>query len=629
MSSPPPTDALFAGKYRMVKMLGRGAMGEVWLANEEGPRNFSRQVAVKRLLTTEGMSDIARQSFVAEAQALAHLDHPNIVRLIELGESDDRGLYLVLDFVDGAALDKIMKRTGPMPAATAALIGREVAKALDAVHLLSDESGRNLGVVHRDVSPANILIGRDGRIRLSDFGVARITGLGGEKTETGIFKGKLPYMPPEQALGEPFDGRADLFSLGVTIYETLIGGRLRKAETQGQLIARIATERAPYVRDRAPETPPELARAIDSTTEFKSEQRVANAGQLALMLHQVLYHLGPRSEEDAINDLRERVAVTTSTTAPQSRPWSLALSSENPAYGSHPHSSSNPPMGQSGSWAGQQANPPSYSQVSPPSYSHSGASGAFRADGSGPHGIGGRQSVTGPNPAGMGVTGPHSVGPQGVAYQSGPPSGTMSGTHPSVTHISSITDASVPQRAKTSPWVWVLLAALTGGAAALGLWLFLERGKNSPAASSAVAANGTTTPSGDVAPTAPPATTSAKASQSNEPATAQSAVTSSSPTGKVPATPTPNVPRPSATPTDTVEESTGPGMIQVVCSPWGNVSIDGRPVGMTPIGAVSVPPGQHTVSATNSDLGASRAQTVKVVSGKTSFVKFDFKKAGE
>lgn len=287
-------------------------------------------------------------------------------------------------------------------------------------------------------------------------------------------------------------------------------------------------------------------------------------------------------------------------------------------------------MGYSGSWAGQQANPPSYSQVSPPSYSHSGASGAFRADGSGPHSVGGRHGVTGPHPAGLGATpgvGPQSVAPQGAGH-SAPPSGTMSGTHPSVTHISSITDASVPQRGKTSPWLWVLLAALTGGAVALGLWLFLERGRSTPTASSAVAANGTTTVPTDASSTGP--TPSATASQAtSDPAPTQSSVTSSTPSGKVPSTPTANVPRPTATPTDTAEESTGPGMIQVVCSPWGNVSIDGRPVGMTPIGAVSVPPGQHTVSATNSDLGASRAQTVKVVSGKTSFVKFDFKKAGE
>jgi len=198
---------LFGGKYRMLRMLGKGAMGEVWLAEEEGPRNFRRRVAVKRLLAAGDLGDYATDSFVAEAQVIARLDHPNVVRLIELGNAEG-GLYLVLEFVDGAALDRIYKRTGAMTPAAVAFVGREVARALEAVHGMCDEQGNNYGVVHRDVTPSNILLSRDGRVRLSDFGVARISGLGGEKTETGVFKGKLPYMPPEQARGEPFDGRA-------------------------------------------------------------------------------------------------------------------------------------------------------------------------------------------------------------------------------------------------------------------------------------------------------------------------------------------------------------------------------------------------------------------------------------
>jgi serine/threonine-protein kinase len=159
--APPP---LFAGKFRLVRLLGRGAMGEVWLAVEEGPRNFRRQVAVKRLLATSDLSDYARESFVAEAQVIARLDHPNIVRLVELGETEeDHSLYLVLDFVDGAALDRLLKKHGALSPAAVAFIGREVSKALDAVHRMADENGQNYGVVHRDVSPANILISRDGR----------------------------------------------------------------------------------------------------------------------------------------------------------------------------------------------------------------------------------------------------------------------------------------------------------------------------------------------------------------------------------------------------------------------------------------------------------------------------------
>jgi len=110
MSQELPQD-LFAGKFRLLRLLGKGAMGEVWLAEEVGPRNFRRQVAVKRLLATDGISEYARESFIAEAQVIARLDHPNIVRLIELGESDERGLYLVLDYIDGAALDLRSRHT--------------------------------------------------------------------------------------------------------------------------------------------------------------------------------------------------------------------------------------------------------------------------------------------------------------------------------------------------------------------------------------------------------------------------------------------------------------------------------------------------------------------------------------
>src|SRR6187551_3072859 len=120
-----PPAAAFAGKFKLIRLLGRGAMGEVWLAVEEGPRNFRRQVAVKRLLATSDLSDYARESFVAEAQVIARIDHPNIVHLIELGESDDRGLYLVLDYIDGAALDRVIRKGGPLSPAAVAFIGRE------------------------------------------------------------------------------------------------------------------------------------------------------------------------------------------------------------------------------------------------------------------------------------------------------------------------------------------------------------------------------------------------------------------------------------------------------------------------------------------------------------------------
>src|SRR5262249_11744010 len=149
MIGEPRTGGEFAGKYRLLRKLGKGAMGEVWLAEEEGPRNFRRKVALKRLLGGPSPGDYAPESFVAEAQVIARLDHPNIVRLIEFGAAEGE-LYLVLDYIDGAALDRLLRRAGRLSPVAVAYIGREIAQALEAVHSMCDDDGRNLHVVHRD-----------------------------------------------------------------------------------------------------------------------------------------------------------------------------------------------------------------------------------------------------------------------------------------------------------------------------------------------------------------------------------------------------------------------------------------------------------------------------------------------
>jgi serine/threonine-protein kinase len=589
---------IFAGKFRLVKLLGRGAMGEVWLANEVGPRNFHRQVALKRLLATEGISDYARESFVAEAQVIARLDHPNIVRLIELGESDDRGLYLVLDYIDGAALDRIIRKGGALSPGAVALIGREVARALDAVHSMCDAYGQNLHVVHRDVSPANILVGRDGRVRLSDFGVARIHGLGGEKTETGVFKGKLPYMPPEQALGEPFDGRADLFSLGITIYEALIGGRLRRAETQGQLIAMIATERVPRVHETVPDAHPGLSQAIDYATEFRSEQRVPSAGHLAHMLHQVLHTLGPGAEEAAMNELCERVARVTGGAAQTAdkRPWSLALSGEN-AAASGPHSM--------GSGMAQSGANPSLSYASPQSF------------------VSPRTSPSGAYPIPSGVM-PLGDGDPTLAQvpASVPPPG-----HASVTRIASITDASAAQAraggAKT--WVYAIVAAvLLGGGLGAVFVMFGAKPTPAPPETTIAAATGAPTPPVILAATSVvtspvPGDSASAAEPAGSASSAPSSRTRPGP-GPVRTNQTAQPP-----PTSTGDES-GTGTLTVTANPWGNVTVDGRSYGSTPMAGISLPAGPHTVVVTNPELGASRSASVKIKSGQSQSVRFDFKK---
>lgn len=586
---------LFAGKFSLVKLLGRGAMGEVWLANEVGPRNFKRQVAVKRLLATEGISEYARESFVAEAQVIARLDHPNIVRLIELGESDDRGLYLVLDYIEGAALDRIIRKGGPLSAGAVAFLGREVAKALDAVHSMSDDYGQNLGVVHRDVSPANILIGSDGRVRLSDFGVARIHGLGGEKTETGVFKGKLPYMPPEQALGEPFDGRADLFSLGITIHEALLGGRLRKAETQGQLIAMIATERVARVRDTVPSALPQLAQAIDLATEFRSDQRVSSAGHLVHLMQQVLHSMGPHAEEQAMTELCDRVAlVTGGASQAQRQPWSLALSGEQAsAYGG---AAGHAPAGQ----FGQSGSNPSANVVS--SGSHPSASGP-------PHAT--QHPSQRPPP------------PYGAIPASIPPPGAAS-----VTRVATIRDAS-PAAPETGPlraWGFALSAAIIIGCGAGAVWVLLRGtppGLVAAAPTQAVAEDVTAKVTAD-APASAEAAPQVAASPSGDAIVLTTSEPPAEP-GTVPRIPRAGVPTPPSASANADDQS-GTGTLVVVANPWGNVSVDGKPYGATPLPPITLGVGPHSVTVSNPELGSSRSSTVRIKGGQSSFVKFDFKK---
>lgn len=594
-----PPAAAFAGKFKLIRLLGRGAMGEVWLAVEEGPRNFRRQVAVKRLLATGDLSDYARESFVAEAQVIARLDHPNIVRLIELGETEeDHALYLVLDYVDGAALDRLVKKGGPLSPAAVAYIGREVAKALEAVHCMADEQGNNYGVVHRDVSPANILISRDGRVRLSDFGVARISGFGGEKTETGVFKGKLPYMPPEQVSGQAFDGRADCFSLGVTIFESLLGGRLRRAETQGQLIAMIATEQAPRVRDRIPDAPEHLAYAIDYATVFHHEQRVRSAGELAQLFDDALRAIDPRGEVVAIAELRERVAmIEGGSQSGQRAPWSVALSGSgtHPSIGTGPHL---PRPAQTVSGA-----PPPPHEAAP----HE-ASGRFNAPGSGPH------SHAGP------LTG------AGQIARATPPSIPSGAFTAAGTMGDRIEGNGAPAPKKNLGTI-----AIAAGVAllAIGALVFFV-------ATKAPRTDGPTTGASAAGPISPnasalPATTKpdepSSAAPTAGPAPSESPV--AAPPSSNPRTTGPLRPRPTPTPTQTaeVETDTSPGTLQVIVVPWGNVSVDGKSYGTTPIAPVSLSPGPHTVSVNNPDLGAQRSQTVRIQPGKPSAVKFDLKKS--
>jgi serine/threonine protein kinase len=216
------------GSYTLLRLLAEGGMAEVWLARKAGPLGVSKLVVVKRILSHQARNRDFVDAFIDEARLTVRLQHPNIVQVLEVGEEQGRP-FLALELVDGLDLDRLWhelaRRGRPLPIGVAAHIAAGLLRALDYAHALSDEAGQPLHVVHRDISPPNILLGRHGEVKLADFGIARARGRLA-KTAFGLVKGKAAYMSPEQAAGLPLDGRSDLFAVGVILWESLTGARL-------------------------------------------------------------------------------------------------------------------------------------------------------------------------------------------------------------------------------------------------------------------------------------------------------------------------------------------------------------------------------------------------------------------
>jgi len=448
------------------------------------------------------------------------------------------------------------------------------------VHAMCDDHGRNYGVVHRDVTPSNILLSRDGRVRLSDFGVARISGLGGEKTETGVFKGKLPYMPPEQARGEPFDGRADIFALGITLFEGLTGRRIRRAETQTQLLMMIATEAPPRVRDLAPTCPDALAYAIDRATELNPYNRVADAGELAAMLDDALRALGPGALKAAQEEIRSRVVEVAGSPSTGASPSAGVVAAPRPAEWSVPL-----------------------------------AAGSAPTTGSDRH--------SAPAPYTSSVTGP-------------PAPSSSSGQGQSVTNVVSSRDAAASASRTQSgrksivvPAIVLVSCTFLGGVAA---FLVLSRSATSTRVAEGVSSTKSVSESntpGSVLTDLPSPQPSVAVADTAAPLSTRPAEpflpTSKLPgeTRRVAGAPAPSASAASAA----AETSTEPGTLVVTVLPWADVSVDGRSVGTTPLAPISLAPGPHSVVLRNSELGASRSTSVVVKPGKPSQIRVDLRRA--
>jgi serine/threonine-protein kinase len=269
------------GKYRLIRDLGIGGMARVSLATLEGPAGFSKRYVVKRILPEFVRNPQFARMFANEARVAAMLDHPNIVRVFEF-ERENGNYYLVMEYVDGASLDQIARaaRKGGVPLGPdfAVEVGLPLAHALAYAHGLKLPDGRPLDLVHRDVSPGNVLISRDGAVKLTDFGVVKssIT-----TTVAGAVKGKLSYMSPEQISGQKVDHRSDVFSLGVVLYEIATGLRLFRGDSLGATAVRVMRAVVPPPRSVLPDTDPRLEAILMKMLERDPRARYQSAAAVA------------------------------------------------------------------------------------------------------------------------------------------------------------------------------------------------------------------------------------------------------------------------------------------------------------------------------------------------------------
>lgn len=274
------------GHYELLHPLGVGGMAEVFKARAIGPAGFERDVVVKRILPAYGRDEDFVRMFADEARILGLIHHPNVVQAFEFGE-DEGTLYLALEYVEGPSLSRILRALRAanrrIPPAIAAYIGREICRALDCVHRLEDEKGARLEVVHRDVTPSNIIVTPWGGVKLLDFGVAKFASAA-RSTRAGTVKGKPAYLAPEQLQGKPIDGRVDLFALGIVMHEMLSLQHLFAGDSDLHTAKKIMEMKIPRLSAHRSDVPVELERIVMRALERNRRNRFGTAAEMARAL---------------------------------------------------------------------------------------------------------------------------------------------------------------------------------------------------------------------------------------------------------------------------------------------------------------------------------------------------------
>ena len=269
-------------RFELIAEIASGGMATVYLGRLSGAGGFQRFVAIKRLHPHLAGDEEFVQMFLDEARLAARLHHPNVVPILEIGESP-QGYYLVMEYVEGDTLARILARSAQaglmLPPKVSMRVCVDTITGLHVAHEMKDDDQNPLNIVHRDVSPQNILIGMDGSARITDFGVARAT-TRLSTTRTGQLKGKLAYMAPEQARGTEVDRRADIFAMGIVIWECLAQKRLFKGEGEADTLNRVLYEPIPSCKLANPDVPAALEAVVMKALDRNRDKRFDTASDL-------------------------------------------------------------------------------------------------------------------------------------------------------------------------------------------------------------------------------------------------------------------------------------------------------------------------------------------------------------
>ena len=314
------------GQYELIEPIATGGMAEVYRARMRGVEGFQKIVAIKRILPHLTDNHEFVTMFVDEAKLAAQLQHPNIIHIYDLGKIE-RSYYIAMEYIDGRDLRSILRtleeKQARLPLGLAMFIASRLAAGLDYAHHKRDLQGTAMALVHRDVSPQNVLISYDGDIKLCDFGIAKAASKASH-TRAGALKGKLQYMSPEQAWGKDIDSRSDIFSLGLVLHEMLTGRKGFGGDSELSILEQVRSPRLIPPRELDPAIPPEVERVVMTALKENREDRYQTAAELASDLGSMLQVIRPTPGAGELgaflSELVGHERPVSATAAPTARP---------------------------------------------------------------------------------------------------------------------------------------------------------------------------------------------------------------------------------------------------------------------------------------------------------------------